>query len=212
MTRLGQPARLVTIERHPHVQFVIETLGSPPEMYSPLLILSRQITQRLKGNSNFNCISIIGHKPFRLHNNVETEIFVLSLAPDAVGLHAQRIEVKLICLAMVVERIKQNAYIIVVPNIVSFGNICSHLPRFVITVKSDVERFGIVAKQYLSGICWCNIVARLNLIKILQHRSIFPNLVIEFPVNYRYPVKTWKFHRLGLLWWQDQCSLTEFSV
>src|SRR5438270_3706246 len=150
MSLLGQPTRDVAIDRHPHVEFVIESLDPPPEMRAPKLVLARNIAQRLERNRSFDRPTVGSDQAFGLHNDVRVEIFALAVRPNAVGLNSQRTEIEFIGLASVVERIKENADIIIVENVVALRNRGAHFVRLVITMKGDVDKFRVIAEHYLS--------------------------------------------------------------
>src|SRR5437016_7352704 len=145
MTFLGQPTGDVAVERHPHIQLVVETFNAPPEMRAPEFVLAGNITQRLERNRDFNGPSVVGHYTFRLKDKIRIEVLVL-IRPDTVCLHAERTQVKFIGFATVVKGVEQYADIVVVPNIVAFGNRSAHFVRFVVAVKGYVEKLRIITK------------------------------------------------------------------
>src|SRR5256885_6331701 len=131
MSLLGQPARDVAIDRHPHVQLVIESFDPPPEMRAPKFVLARNISQRLERDRGFDGPTIGGHQALRFHDYVGIEIFALAVGPNAVGLNSQWTKVELVGLATVVEGIKENTDVIIVPDVVALRNRGAHLIRLV---------------------------------------------------------------------------------
>src|SRR6185369_14936753 len=105
----------------------------------------------------------------RLHDQIETEVFTLSFGPDAVGLDAERIEVKLVRSSLVVESVEENADVVVVPDVVALRDVGAHFRRIVETMKCEVEKVRIVAEPDFGFVLRDEIVARLDLVEVLQH-------------------------------------------
>src|SRR5512132_2105326 len=106
MTSLGQPTRNVARDWHPHVQLVVKPLDAAPKVRAPERVLAAVVANRLKRDCNFNGVTVGGQRPFRLKHDVETEIFIPTVSPDAVGLDAERVEIKLVRLAFVVKSVE----------------------------------------------------------------------------------------------------------
>src|SRR5215216_2527125 len=139
MSRLREPTALVAVHRNPHVKGIVQTLGASPEVYSPQLVFAGNIAQRLERDRDFDRVAVARDHSFRLHDEIETEVFALSFSPNAVGLYAEWIEVKLVSSSLVVESVEQNTDVIVIPDIVALRNVCAHLGGIVETMKCDVE-------------------------------------------------------------------------
>src|SRR5204862_7012365 len=88
-----------------------------------------------------------------------------------------------ISFATVVEGVEKNSYVIIVPDVVALGNGGADLIRFVVTMECNVEKFRIVTEQYFRGFGRRNIVAGLGLVKVFEHRSALPDLIVEFAVD-----------------------------
>src|SRR5258705_3672880 len=96
-------------------------------MHAPQSIFPANVANRFERNGNFDRVAVSCDHSFRLEHNVETEIFALSVRPDSVSLHAERVEIKLVGFPLVIEGVKKNADVIVIKNIVSLWNIGAHL-------------------------------------------------------------------------------------
>ena len=118
MSFLCEPARIITADRHPHIELVVEALDASPEVHTPQLVFAGDITQRLEGNRDFDSPPVAGDDALGLKHVVRIEVFVI-VGPGAVGLNPERINVEFVCLAFVVESIEENTDIVVVPNIVA---------------------------------------------------------------------------------------------
>src|SRR2546422_4953986 len=129
MSGLREPTRDVARDRHPHIELIIETLDASPEMHTPQRTFPRVITNRLEWNCNFDRVAVVCDHTLRLNYDIETEVFALSISPDSISLHTERVEIKLVSLPLVVKSIKENADIIIIKNIVSLRNIRAHLVR-----------------------------------------------------------------------------------
>ena len=140
MSFLRKPTGVVAIERHPHVEFVVEALDAAKEMRAPKFVLAGDVAKGFERNGNFKSPTIRSQCPFRLKHEIRIEVFVL-ISPGAVRLHAERIEIKLVGFATVVESVEQNTDIIVVPDVIAFGNGSADFVRLVVTVKSDIKEF-----------------------------------------------------------------------
>src|SRR5438445_10431724 len=116
MSLLGQPTRDVAIDWHPHIELVIESFHPPPEMRAPKFVLARHISQRLERDRGFGGPTIGSHQALRFHDYVGIEIFAPAVGPNPIGLNSQWAALECISLAAVVERIKQNADGIIVPD------------------------------------------------------------------------------------------------
>src|SRR5206468_11188126 len=57
---LGEPARIITADRHPHIELVVEALDASPEVHTPQLVFAGDITQRLEGNRDFDGPAVAG--------------------------------------------------------------------------------------------------------------------------------------------------------
>src|SRR2546423_10140141 len=154
MSCLGQPTALVAIERNPHVERVVQALGASPEVQAPHLIFPRNLAQRLERDRDLNRVTILSDHPFRLHQQIETEVLAHSFSPDAIGLHAEWVEVKFVSAPLIVKGVKEHADVIVAPDLVSLGNRCAHFARIIETMKGDVEEVCIVAESNLGAILW----------------------------------------------------------
>src|ERR1041384_7670828 len=159
MARLSEPTVFVAIHRNPHVERIVESLGTAPEVDSPQLVFTRNVTQRLERKRNLNRVTIARHHSLRVHHQIETEVFTLSFGPDAIGLNTERIEVKLVSASLIVEGVEENADVIVVPDLVAFGNVCANLRGIVVTVKGDIEKPRIVAQHHFGAVFRNQIVA-----------------------------------------------------
>src|ERR1044072_3130853 len=166
MARLGEPTIFIAVHRNPHVERVIQTLRAAPEMDSPQLVFSCNVTQRLERNRDFNRVTIARHHSLRFHHEIETEIFALSFGPDAVGLNAKRIEGKLVTAALTVEGVEEKADVVLVPDWVAFGNVGAYLRGIVVTVEGDIEKPRIVAKHDLGAVFRNQIIAGLDLVEV----------------------------------------------
>src|SRR5258706_88855 len=93
---------------------------SANKIWKRWLVLTRHVTQRFERNCYFDRPPVGAHYAFRLQHDVRIEIFVI-ISPDTVGLHAQRIEIKFVCLAAVVESVEQDPNVIVVKDVISLG-------------------------------------------------------------------------------------------
>src|SRR5438876_2577546 len=178
MSLLGQPTRDVAIDWHPHIELVIESLDPPPEMRAPKFVLARYISQRLERDRGFDGPTIGSHQAFRFHDYVGIEIFALAVGPNPIGLNSQWAEIEFISLAAVVERIKENADVIIVPDIVALRDRGAHFVRLVVTMKGYVNKFRVIAQHHLSWFGRRDIVTRLNLIEVLQDDRALPNFII----------------------------------
>src|SRR2546423_1822327 len=96
-------------------------------MHAPQTPAPGFIAKRLEGNSYFDRVAVVGQYALRLHDYVNAEIFVLSFGAYGVGLHAQRIEEKLVGFALVVEGVKEEANVIVVENLIALCYRRAHL-------------------------------------------------------------------------------------
>src|SRR5712692_7083291 len=79
-------------------------------------------------------------------------------------------------------------------------------------MKSDVEKFRIVAEHYFGWFRWSNVVARLDLIEIFQHDGVLPDLVIKLAVDRRRLFKARHSNWLALLWRQNNRGLATPAV
>src|ERR1051326_1541237 len=140
MSFLGQPARNVAIDRHPHVELVVESLDPPPEMSAPQFVLTRYIAQRLKRDRSFDGPTVGCKQTLRFHHDVGIEIFALPISPNAVGLNSQRIEIKFIGLTSIIESVEENADVIIIENIVAFSDRGPDFVRLVVTMKGDIDK------------------------------------------------------------------------
>src|SRR6266487_1117177 len=148
MSFLRQPARDVPVDWHQHVESVIEALNAPEKMCPPQFVFPGNITKRFKRNRDLDSPTVFGQQALRLEYKIRIEVLALAIGPDTVGLNAQRINIELVSLAVVVEGVKQKADIIIVKDIVAFGDVRAYLGRFVITMKCDVKEFRIVTEHY----------------------------------------------------------------
>src|SRR5947207_8044244 len=74
-------------------------------------------------------------------------------------------------------------------------------------MKSDVEKLRIVAEHYFRWLRRGDIVARLDLIKILQDHCALPDFIVQRSVNDRRLIKARDVNRLGLLCRQNNSCL-----
>src|SRR5215208_3251630 len=183
MSRLREPTALVAIHGNPHVERIVQTLGAWPDMYSPQLVFARNIAQRLERDRDFDRVAIARDHSFRLHDQIEAEVFTLSFSPNAVGLHAEWIEVKLVSSPLIVESVKENADVIVVKDVVALRDVCAHLGGIVETMKCDVEKTWVVAQPDFGAILRDEIVAGLHLVEGFEDGCGLPNLVVKLAVD-----------------------------
>ncbi len=183
MSGLGQPTILVAIHRDPHVERVVKSLRAAPEVNAPQLVFTGNVAQRLERNRDFDRVAIFGKDPLRLHDEVQAEVFALAFGPDTVGLHAERIEIKLVSSPLIVEGVEENADVVVVPDVVALGDVGAYLCGIVETVKRDVDKTRVVTKTNFGAIFRDEIVARLNLVEIFKHDGSLPDFVVELAVD-----------------------------
>src|SRR5262249_38702649 len=155
-----------------------------PEMDSPQLVFTRNVTQRLERKRDFNRVAIARHHSLRLHHQIQTEVFALSFGPDAIRLNAKRIEVKLVSASLVVEGVEENADVIVVPVLIAFGIVGAYLRGIVVTVEGDIEKPRVITQHDFGAVFRNQIVTGLDLIEVFQHDRRFPDFIVKFAVNY----------------------------
>src|SRR5215212_9944544 len=166
MSRLREPTALVAVHRNPHVERIVQTLGASPEVYSPQLVFAGNIAQRLERDRDFDRVAIACDHSFRLHDQIEAEVFTLSFSPNAVGLHAEWIEVKLVSSPLIVESVEENADVVIVK-----------------TMKCDVEKTRVVAQSYFSAILRDEIIPGLHLVEVFEDGCGLPNFVVKLAIN-----------------------------
>ncbi len=152
-------------------------------MHAPKRVLPGNVANRFKGNRHFDRITVAGHHAFRLDHDIKTKVFALSVSPDPICLHAERIKIKLVGFSFIVEGVKKNSHVVVVEDIVSLRNGRANLVGFVIAMEGYIEKLWIVAKHHLGRLRWRDVVARLHLIEILEHNRILPNFIIKLSIN-----------------------------
>src|SRR5258706_3771623 len=147
-------------------------------MRAPEFVLARDVAKRLKRNRCLDGPSVRGQHALRFHHDIRIEVFILAVGPDAVRLHAKRIEIKLVSFAMVVEGIEKNSDVVIVKNVIAFGYVGAHLVGLVIAVKRDVKKLRIITQQHFGRLGWCKVVTRLDLIEIRseEHTSELQSL------------------------------------
>src|SRR6266487_6192233 len=138
-------------------------------MDAPEFVLPRHVAKRLKRHCNFDCVTVLGYHTSGFHNDVETEVFSLTISPNSIGLDSERIEVKLIGFTLIVEGIKKDANVVVIKDVIALGNVRADLIRFVVTVKRDVQKLWVIAEKHFGWFRRRDVIARLSLIEILQH-------------------------------------------
>ena len=87
MAFLRQPARDVTVDWHPHIQFVVEAFDAPPEVRSPELVFTGDITQGFEGNGDLDRPAIGSQSPFRFHHYVRIKVLTQSVGPNPIRLY-----------------------------------------------------------------------------------------------------------------------------
>src|SRR5215470_4330899 len=117
MTLLRQPAWIIAADRHPHIQFIIESLNPAPEVHAPKFVFTGNIPQRLEWNGDLNRPTVSGYNTLRFKNKIGIEVFVV-VRPGAVSLDAQRIEIEFVRLALIVECVEENSDVIIVEDAV----------------------------------------------------------------------------------------------
>nr|QEO74674.1 hypothetical protein [uncultured bacterium] len=136
---------------------------------------------------------------FRLHHNINGEVFIFSLGVNAISLDAERVEEQLIRPPLIVEGIEQHADVIIVENVITFRHGGAHTVRFVVRKKSYIEHPGIVTHENFGGPRRRDVIAGVRLVEVLEHCGRFPNLVIEPAINLRRRFETWNRYRVQLL-------------
>jgi hypothetical protein len=66
-------------------------------------------------------------------------------------LNAERIEIKFVSLAPIVESVEEDADVIVVEDIVALGDVRAHLVRFIETMKGYVDKLRVTSEKYFGG-------------------------------------------------------------
>jgi hypothetical protein len=132
---------------------------------APEFIFAGNVAQRLEGNGYLDDPTVVRHAALRFHYDVRIEIFAV-VGPTAIGLYPERIEIKLIGFASVVESVEQNADVIVVEDVVPLGDGRANFVRLVVTMKGDVDEFRIAPEKYFGWFRGRDVVTGLDLIEI----------------------------------------------
>ncbi len=147
MSGLIEEASAISRDRHPRIGLVIEALDHALEMYAPQHVLPCFVTQRLERNRDLDDVTVFSELAFRLHHDVDAEVFVFSFGVDAVGLDAEGVEEEFVSAALIVESVEEHAHVVVVEDVVTFGECGKHFVGFVVGVETDVEKLGVVTDE-----------------------------------------------------------------
>ena|SRR5438132_7510688 len=172
-------------------------------MKPPQLAFAGFVTQRLEGNSDFYSVAILRYDSLRLHHDVDTEIIIPAFSHNSVLLHAKRIKEKLIRSALVVESVQDDADQIVIENRITLRDGGAYFARIVVSVKREVNEFGVIPGKHFSPGGRRRGVAGPPLIKVFEDCRLLPNFIVQLAINYRRFIKTRDPHRRFLFWRQS---------
>src|SRR5689334_10701606 len=164
MSLLTQIAVDAARERHPRIKLVFEALDAAEEVRAPEFSLAGFEAQRLERDRDLDVEASLVNDAFRLHQQIDAEVFAASFGENAVALNAERIEEHFKGLALVVESVEEEADVIVLKDVVALRDRRAHLVGLVGRFESDVEKLGIVTEQDFRRLRRRDVIARLNLI------------------------------------------------
>src|SRR5687767_12212239 len=100
-------------KRHPRIELVFETLDATEEVRAPKLAFACFKTKRLERDRDLHSVAGLVDDPFRLHQQVDAEVFAAAFSKNAVCLNTERIEESLERFSFVVESVEKEADVIV---------------------------------------------------------------------------------------------------
>src|SRR6185369_505565 len=174
-------------------------------------VFAGKIAQRLERNRDLDRVAIFREYSLRLHHQVEAEVFAYAFRPNAVGLYAERVEVKLVSSSLIVEGVEKNADVVVVPDLVALRYVGADFCGIVETVKRDVKKMRVVAEADFRAILRDKVVAGLNLVEIFEHDGRLPDFVVEFAVDHRWLSEECRLYWIGFFGRQSERRFAGFD-
>ena len=106
----------------------------------------------------------------------------MRLGQRSVGLDAERVKEERVGFALVVKGVDEHADVIVFPDVVALRDGSAHFARLVGAAEGYVPGLAVIAEKHLGGFGRRDVIARLYLVKILQHDRRPPHFIIELAV------------------------------
>src|SRR5215203_1210264 len=115
-------------------------------MRSPEFSFSGFETKRLERNRNLHVEAALMNDAFRFHQQIDAEVLTASFGEYAVTLNSEWIEEDFKSFSFVVKGVEKKSDVIVLKNIVAFGDSSANFVRLVSRLERNIEKLWIEAE------------------------------------------------------------------